>query len=91
MIAFLSLQYVQKDSKWYKGREKTIEYPGSIPVDPWLKNRVITAIRCTDQDNNGRGGNCTVKKGGVGYQNVTLECTSFAGRGFNFAVEIYGH
>lgn len=50
---------------------------------------MITAIHCTDQITNGKGGYATLLKGGIGFTDVTIHFKSQRNNGFNFIFEVW--
>lgn len=62
----------------------------SFTLQGYNNNYNITAIRCTDQYTNGKGGYAALLKGGPGFKEVTIHLKSQRNHGFNFIIEIYG-
>lgn len=77
--------YKRSGSMWWSTHEE-IRFPSNGTVSYYT----ITCVRALDQYIDGKGGYASLRKGGIGYRNVTLLLSSKRGRGFNFIVEIYG-
>ncbi|CAD7079019.1 unnamed protein product [Hermetia illucens] len=62
----------------------------TYPRKGYNNNYNITAIRCTDQYTNGKGGYAALLNGGPRFKEVTIHLKSQRNHGFNFIIEIYG-
>ncbi|GFG30913.1 hypothetical protein Cfor_03229 [Coptotermes formosanus] len=53
-------------------------------------NKTINCVKALDKWDDGTGGFAEITQGGIGYDHVKVKITSQFGRGFAFAVEVYG-
>lgn len=61
----------------------------TFPQPYHRNNRTITAIRLTDQMQNGTGGYAQIYAGGPGFNHTTIHFKSKRNKGFNFIMEIF--